>query len=60
MFKDRVRWKHNSKDAGSDAAFRYFFSVNDLAEFEKATLDVLDDAVAYAPYGFAPPPATKF
>ncbi|MCH7869303.1 MAG: NAD(P)/FAD-dependent oxidoreductase [Myxococcales bacterium] len=55
MFKDQVRWKHNSKDAGSDAAFRYFFSVNDLAEFEKATLDVLDDAVAYAPYGFGPP-----
>ena len=22
MFKDQVRWKHNSKDAGSDAAFR--------------------------------------
>ncbi len=52
MFKDRVRWKHSLKAAGSDAAFRYFFSVNDLAEFEKATLDVLDAEVAYAP-GFA-------
>lgn len=49
MFKDRVRWKHSSKAAGSDASFRYFFSVNDLVEFEKATLEVLDAEVAYAP-----------
>jgi len=52
MFRDRVRWKHSSNAADSDAAFRTYFSVEDLAEFEKATLDVLDDDVAYVP-GFA-------
>lgn len=52
MFDKPVRWKHASMAAGSDAAYHYLFSVDDLAAFERATLDVLDGDAAYAP-GFA-------
>jgi phytoene dehydrogenase-like protein len=52
MFKDRVRWKHGSDAAHSDAAFRFIFSVDKLADFEDATLGVVDDDVPYAP-GYA-------
>jgi phytoene dehydrogenase-like protein len=52
MFKDRVRWKHGSDAEDSDAAFRFIFSVNNMHEFENATLGALDDKVPYTP-GFA-------
>ena len=52
MFKDRVRWKHGSDAAHSDAAFRFIFSVDKLGDFEDATLGVVDDGVPYAP-GYA-------
>jgi phytoene dehydrogenase-like protein len=42
MFRKPVRWKHGSEDPESDAVFRYFYAVNTLAEFEAATLAVLD------------------
>ena len=42
MFRNPVRWKHGSDDPESDSAFRYFFAVNTLADFEAATLAVLD------------------
>jgi phytoene dehydrogenase-like protein len=47
MFKNPVRWKH-----GSDAAFRFLFSVDNLNDFETATLGALDDDVPYTP-GYA-------
>jgi len=49
MFSNPVRWKHGSDAADSDAAFRFLFAVNDLQEFEAATLAALDDDVPYAP-----------
>ncbi|HZW59351.1 MAG TPA: NAD(P)/FAD-dependent oxidoreductase [Woeseiaceae bacterium] len=49
MFRQPVRWKHGSDAGDSDAAFRFFFSVSDLDEFEAATLAVMDDGTAYAP-----------
>ncbi len=42
MFRNPVRWKHGSENPESDAVFRYFFAVNTVAEFEAATLAVLD------------------
>jgi len=42
MFRKPVRWKHGGGDPESDAVFRYFFATNTLAEFEAATLAVLD------------------
>jgi len=49
MFRERIRWKHGSGAADSDVAFRFLFSVDDLGEFEHATLRVLDDDVQYVP-----------
>ncbi|MDZ7644910.1 MAG: NAD(P)/FAD-dependent oxidoreductase [Woeseiaceae bacterium] len=49
MFRQPVRWKYGSDASDSDAAFRFFFSVSDLDEFEAATLAVLDTDTAYAP-----------
>jgi phytoene dehydrogenase-like protein len=49
MFRNPVRWKHGSDAAGSDVAFRFLFAVNDLQEFETATLGALDDSVPYTP-----------
>ncbi len=42
MFRNPVRWKHGSEDPESDAVFRYFFAVDTVADFEAATLAVLD------------------
>ena len=41
MFSNPVRWKHGSDDPESDVAFRYFFAVDTLADFEAATLSVV-------------------
>jgi phytoene dehydrogenase-like protein len=49
MFRHPVRWKHGTQLSESDAAFRFIFSVNSLAEFETATLKVLDDRADYEP-----------
>jgi phytoene dehydrogenase-like protein len=49
MFKNPVRWKLGSSASDSDAAFRFVFAVDSLAEFEQATLKVLDDDVNYEP-----------
>lgn len=49
MFRQPVRWKYGSDASDSDAAFRFFFSVSSLDEFEDATLRILDTDVAYAP-----------
>lgn len=49
MFRQPVRWKYGSDASDADAAFRFFFSVSSLEEFEEATLRILDDDVAYAP-----------
>ena len=42
MFRNPVRWKHGSEDAESDTAFRYMFAVDNMADFEVATLAVVD------------------
>ena len=52
MFRNPVRWNHGSDAADSDAAFRFLFSVDTLADFEAATLRIIDDDVAYVP-GYA-------
>jgi phytoene dehydrogenase-like protein len=45
MFRKPVRWKQGSDgDAASDAVFRYFFAVDSIADFETATLAVLNGA----------------
>lgn len=49
MFRNPVRWKHGSNASDSDAAFRFVFSVDSLAEFEQATLKVLDNNIDYEP-----------
>ncbi len=49
MFRQPVRWKYGSNSQDSDAAFRFLFLVSSLAEYESATLEVLDTAVDYAP-----------
>lgn len=42
MFRNPVRWKQGSEDSESDAVFRYFFAVDTVADFETATLAVVD------------------
>jgi phytoene dehydrogenase-like protein len=42
MFRNPVRWKQGGGDPESDAVFRYFFAVDTMADFESATLAVLD------------------
>jgi len=49
MFRNPARWKHGSNASDSDVAFRFIFSVDSLAEFEKATLKVVDDNIDYEP-----------
>ena len=41
MFRNPVQWKHGNEDAESDTAFRYYFAMESLADFEAATLAVL-------------------
>ena len=49
MFDKPIRWKHGSDHAHSDAAFRFVFSVNDIEEYEAASLKVLDTENDYVP-----------
>ncbi len=42
MFRNPVQWKHGSADPESDTAFRYYFAMESLADFEAATLAVLE------------------
>jgi len=42
MFRNPVRWKHGRDDPESDSVFRYLFAVDTVADFEAATLAVLD------------------
>ena len=42
MFRNPVRWKHGGENPASDAAFRFMFAVDTMADFEAATLAVLD------------------
>ena len=51
FFREPVRWMDDPSTAvdASDTAFRFIFAVDSLAEFESATLRVLDGEVDYAP-----------
>ena len=49
MFKNPVRWKHGSNADDSDAAFRFIFDVDNLTDFEHASLAVSDDNHDYVP-----------
>ena len=42
MFRNPVRWKHDTGDPESDTAFRYIFATETLADFENSTFAVLD------------------
>jgi phytoene dehydrogenase-like protein len=42
MFQNPVQWKHGNEDPESNTAFRYYFAVESLADFEAATLAVLE------------------
>ena len=42
MFRNPVRWKQGGGDTEADAVFRYFFAVESIADFEAATLAVVD------------------
>ncbi len=48
FFRNPVRWK-DAPDADADAAFRFIFSMETLAEFERATMGVTSGAVDYEP-----------
>lgn len=47
LFRKPVRWKHSP--AEEDAAFRFVFAVDNLEQFEAATLRVDDPDMPYAP-----------
>ena len=49
MFRKPVQWKCGSAAADSDAAFRFIFSVSSIAEYEDATLKVMDTSNDYVP-----------
>ena len=42
MFRNPVQWKHGSENPESDTAFRYMFAVDTMADFDAATLAVVD------------------
>jgi phytoene dehydrogenase-like protein len=42
MFREPVRWKHDSGEPDSDTAFRYFFATDNLEDFEESTFAVVD------------------
>ena len=48
LFRDPVRWK-DAPQADADAAFRFIFSMETLADFERATLRVTTGEVDYEP-----------
>lgn len=47
-FRNPVRWK-DAPEADADAAFRFIFSMETLAEFERATIRVTTGEVDYEP-----------
>ncbi len=49
MFRNPIQWKQGSADPDSDTAFRYFFAVDTIADFETATLAVVDDGADFVP-----------
>jgi phytoene dehydrogenase-like protein len=51
FFRRPVRWidEQPTADEGADTAFRFIFSVSSIADFEAATLRVLDGSADYAP-----------
>jgi phytoene dehydrogenase-like protein len=42
MFRNPVQWKYGSDNPESDTAFRYIFAVDTMADFEAATMAVVD------------------
>ena len=42
MFRNPVRWKQGGDEPESESAFRYYFAVDTVADYEAATLAVLD------------------
>ena len=48
MFRNPVRWK-DAPEADADAAFQFIFSMETLAEFERATMRVTTGEVDYEP-----------
>ena len=48
FFRNPVRWK-DAPEADADAAFRFIFSMETLAEFERATIRVRSGEVEYEP-----------
>jgi phytoene dehydrogenase-like protein len=42
MFRQPVRWKDDAGEPESDTAFRYFFAVDTMADFDAAALAVVD------------------
>ena len=49
MFRQPIRWKHGTGQPDSDAAFRFVFAVDNLKDFEAATLRVTEPGVDYEP-----------
>ena len=48
FFQNPVRWK-DAPEADADAAFRFIFSIETLADFERATIRVTSGEVDYEP-----------
>jgi phytoene dehydrogenase-like protein len=42
MFRNPVKWKQGSSDAESDSAFRYVFAVDNLTDFEAASMAAMN------------------
>ena len=42
MFRHPVQWQHGNEDPESDTAFRYYFAMDTLADFDAAALAVVD------------------
>jgi len=49
LFREPVRWKHGTAHPHSDSVFRFRFAVNNIADFEAATLRVTEPGADYAP-----------
>ncbi len=49
LFKQPIRWKDNLDHTDSDSAFRFIFSVDNIDDFNKATLSVCEEENDYVP-----------
>jgi len=49
FFRQPVRWKEASDDPGGDTVFRFIFSVESIADFERSTLRVTTGEADYSP-----------